>query len=406
MLTWRAPWWMYLVAVVYVLTFFFNARQEAWGPANAGWEPSWPTWFKVASVLPGSPMENAGLRAGDVLEAVNGQPLNGAPDWFLARVHFERDHAVELQIRRGEQQLALEFVIAAPAWRSWNRAHYLGVAAFYFARFILLLLAIIIAFSRPEQLNARLAALMFAVAAVAEGYPSSGWAAALRHLPVVLAIPVCLATASCLLASMVWLPFFASFPRLSLSQRWRWALALVPLLIFGVPIVASAIAMIYAPSVLARPWPVVLSAAPVRVVQDIAGVAPLLFLNVLPLYQPIAQAMLLELWLAVSVLYFAAGFLMLAANYCRLDDLQERRRVGALCLALAIFGVINVHNFFTRNWTSWFGSAPPALFSGASFVGEAVLFLLVPLTLAYCVLTEGRRAGNKQAQGAIAEHPV
>jgi hypothetical protein len=63
---------------------------------------------------------------------------------------------------------------------------------------------------------------------------------------------------------------------------------------------------------------------------------------------------------------------MLTASYRRLEDLQERRLVGAICLALVIFGVIVVHNFFTRNWTSWFGSAPPALFSGTTFVGEVV----------------------------------
>lgn len=54
MLTRRAPWWIYAVAAVYALTFLFNARQEFWGPANAGWLPSWPT-FKVAGVLPGRP---------------------------------------------------------------------------------------------------------------------------------------------------------------------------------------------------------------------------------------------------------------------------------------------------------------------------------------------------------------
>ncbi len=404
MLASRAPWWMYVVAAIYVLTFLFNARQEAWGPANAGWVPSWPT-FKVAGVVPGRPMENAGLRAGDVLEAVNGQPLKGMPDWFLARAQFERGQPVGLQIGRGEQHLILQFVIAAPAWRTWNREHDFGVLAFYFARFILLLLAVIVVFRRPEQPSARLAALMFAVGAVAEGYPSSGWAAGLRHLPAMLAIPICLATASCLLASTAWLGFFASFPRPWLRKRWRWALVLVPLVIFGLPIMASAIAMIYAPSVLARPWPLVLSATPVRAIQDIAGVAPLLFLNVLPRYQPIMQARLLELWLTVTILYFAAGFLMLTANYRRLDDPRERRRVGALCLALVIFGIIIAHNLFTRNWTSWFGSAPPALFSGGMSVAVDVLFQLVPLTLAYCVLTE-RRRGEDNPADSIAAKPL
>lgn len=243
---------------------------------------------------------------------------------------------------------------------------------------------------------------MFAVGAVAEGYPSSGWAATLRHLPAVLAIPICLATVSCLLSSIIWLPLFASFPRPRLSQKWQWVLVLVPLVIFGVPIVASAIAMIYAPSVLPKPWPLVLSANPVRVIQDIAGVAPLLFLNLLPLYQPIVQVRLLELWFAVSTVYFAAGFLMLRSSYRRLDDLHERKRVGSLCLALMIFFIIVVHNFFARNWMNWFGNPPPALlFSGPISVDTTVLFLFVPLTLAYNVLAEGKRGrGRTRAEGS------
>ncbi len=397
MLTWRAPWWMYVVAAVYALTFLFNTRQEFWGPADAGWVLSGP--FKVSSVLPGGPMDKAGLQTGDVLEAVDGQPLNGAADWFLARAHFERDHPVELQVRRGEQHLALRLVITAPVWRTWNRAEYLPAVALYVARFVLLLLAILVGFSRPEQLSARLAALMFAIGAVAEGYPSSGWAAALRHLPAVLAVPIGLATASCLFASVVWLAFFASFPRPRLSQRSRWVLVIVPLVLFGIPIVASAMAMIYAPSVLGRPWPVVLSAAPVRLIQDVAGVTPLLLLNELPLYQPILQVRVLEAWLVVTILYFAAGCLMLVANYRRLDDPQARRHVGALYLALVVFAAVVAHNFFVRNWTSWFGSTPPALFSGAGFVGETLLFLFIPLTLAYCVLTEGSARTGLTSRG-------
>src|SRR5216683_1164894 len=302
MLTWRASWWMYVIAAVYALTFLFNTRQEFWGPASEGWVLAGA--FKASSVLPGGPMDKAGLRPGDVLEAVGGQPLNGAADWFLARAYFERDHPVELQVRRGRQHLALKLVISAPAWRSWNGADYLPA---------------------------------------------------------------------------VWLAFFASFPRRWLSQRSRWALVAVPLVLFGVPIVASAIAMIYAPSVLARPWPEVLSAAPVRLIQDVAGVTPLLFLNELPLYQPSMQARLLELWLVVTILYFAVGGLMLVANYRRLEDPQARRRMGALHLALVVFAVVVAHNFFVRNWTSWFGSTPPALFSWAGFVGETLLFLFIPL---------------------------
>ena len=60
----------------------------------------------------------------------------------------------------------------------------------------------------------------------------------------------------------------------------------------------------------------------------------------------------LELWLTITVLYFAAGFLRLMVSYRHLDDLWERRRLGALCLVLVILEVITVHNLFTRNWTN------------------------------------------------------
>ena len=387
-MTWRAPWWMYVVAAVYVITFLFNTRQEFWGPASEGWVLS--GWFTAGSVQPGGPMDEAGLRPGDVLEAVGGQPLNGAPNWFLARAHFERDRPIELQVRRGAQHIALELVIAAPVWRTWNGTEYLPAVALYVARFVLLLLAILLTFSRPQQLSARLLALMFAVGAVAEGYPSSGWAAALYHLPAILAVPIGLATASCLLAGVVWLAFFASFLRRRLSPRLQCVLLVAPTVFFGLPIAASVVAIIYTPSALARPWPEVLSAAPVRFIQTFAGVTPLLFLNKLPQYRPILQAMFLEVWLVVTILYFAAGGMMLVANYRQLEDPQARRRVGTLYLALLVFAVVITHNVFVRNWTSWFGSAPPAFFAGDGFVAEVLLFLAVPLSLAYCVLTERR----------------
>ena len=168
-----APWWMYVVAFIYSLTFLFNMRQEFWGPANGGWVPE-SSFFKVASVLPGRPIEKAGVQARDFLEAADGYPLNGAANWFLARAHFERDRPIEFHVRRSEQLLALKLVIGAPVWQTLNGADYLPAIALQVARFVLLLLAILVGFSRPQQLSARLAGLMFAVGAVAEG----GWVGA------------------------------------------------------------------------------------------------------------------------------------------------------------------------------------------------------------------------------------
>jgi len=334
-------------------------------------------------------MDKAGLRAGDVLEAAGGQPLTGMPDWFVARAHFERDRPIDVQIQRDGQHLRLHLVITDPSFRTWNKAQRDSVLALYLVRLTLFLLATLVAFSRSQQqLSARLAALMLAVGAVAEGYPSSGWAAALHHLPAVLAVPICLASVSCVLAPIIWMGFGARFSRLRFPQGWQRLLVLVPTVLFGLPLVASSIAMIYAPSLLARPWPTLLSVAPVRLIQDTAGVTPLLFLSVWPFYRPTMHAWLLQLWLAMAAFYLAAGCIILLVRYYRAESLQERRRAGALFTISMLFGLIILHNFFVRNWTGWFGSAPQALFSPASFVAEAILFLPVPLTLTYCVLSQ------------------
>lgn len=399
MLKSRAPWWMPVVAVVFILTFLFNARQEFWGPANGGWVPG-PSLFKVGRVLPGEPMDKAGVHAGDVLEAVDGYPLNGAGNWFLARAHFERNRPIDLLVRRGERHLALKLIVAEPVWRTWNGSQFLAAISLQVFRSVLLLLAIFVGFSRPQQLSARLAALIFGIGSVAEGYPSAGWAAALHHLPAVLAIPIGLTTASGVLGAVVWLMFFASFPRPWFSRRLRCVLGVAPGVLFGIPIVASVIALIYTPTALARPWPVVLSAAPVRLIQDVAGVTPLLFLNKFPMYRPMAQIGLLEAWFAVTLIYFAASFLIPVAGYRRLDDPRQRRSTRALILVQFLFALFVLHNFLVRNWASWFGGKPPNLFSDAGFAGGALLLLAVPLTIAYCVLTEGRQARDNKPRGS------
>ncbi len=332
----RAPWWMYVVAAAFALTFCFNLWQEAFGPAGAGFVPVWPTLI-AARVLPGSPVDKAGMRAGDVIESVDGRPVRERPDWFTVRTNFEIGRPIELQVRRGDEHLRLRFVISTPGWRAWDSEDYLVLSALGGSRFILLLLAIFVAFSRPGQLSARLAALMFASLAVAEGYPPYGWGAALRRLPAVLSLPICLASTSWLLGSTAWLSFFAVFPRPSLTRRWQWALVLLPAIIFVPPIVAWGLAMIYAPArALGMPWRFVLSAVAVGLAQDVAGVA------------------------------------LLLRNYRRAEDANDRRRLRTLLFATCVGLIAGLA--WVQPW-----SYPLKL------VGVTV-FVFCPLSFAYAVL--------------------
>ena len=69
-----ARWWMYVVAVVFSCSMHVRSSGDL---LNGGWVPG-SSLFKVARVLPGGPMDKAGIESGDVLEAVDGYPLNGA----------------------------------------------------------------------------------------------------------------------------------------------------------------------------------------------------------------------------------------------------------------------------------------------------------------------------------------
>jgi hypothetical protein len=240
-------WWIYLLASAYVLTLCFNASQEAFGPADSGLRytgrPPDHRPLEVAEVVPRSPMQQAGVRAGDVIEAVGGRIVVGQTDWFLARAHFERDKPIEIQVRRGQDRLHLSFTIGTPNWRTLSS----GEIAFQATRMFVLLLAIVIAIARPEQLEASLVALMFAMIAVAEAFPPTGWAASLRQLPVMLSIPIALASVSWLLITVPWVSLSVRFPQRVSVRPWFWRLVLSPLIIFVPLIMMSAATVVYGP---------------------------------------------------------------------------------------------------------------------------------------------------------------
>jgi len=77
------------------------------------------------------------------------------------------------------------------------------------------------------------------------------------------------------------------------------------------------------------------------------------------------------------------------------DAAKRLCRLPALFGVAVLFGFIILQNAFVRNWTSWFGNKPPKFFAPITFVAEAILLLFVPLTLVYCVMTEG--IGPEQA---------
>ena len=378
----RAPWWMPLIAAVYVFALCFTSWVEAFGPASAGVQPAWPS-LEVARVAPGSPMDQAGVQAGDIIGAVDGRAVANQIDWFVARANFERNRSMSVDVRRGPKLLPLWFTITAPDWRSWNP----GTVAFRVARAVVLAMAVVVVWARPERRSAQLLALMFAMIATAEAFPPAGWASALRRLPIVLSLPTTMASVSWLFAGLAWQSFCWVFPRPIASGARVWTFVLVPLSVLLLLVTLSSIAFVYGPLALAMPSPF-LDSTEARALQSTFGVIPQMFINPWPLYEPRLAMWLLETWLAVTLLCLASGFATMAINARRVRDETLRRRVRLLLMGLVVSLVLGGHNVLVRNWDNVFHTAPPMLLGMTGLVVEALVFSLLAVAMAHAVVTD------------------
>lgn len=72
-------------------------------PRTGGQVPAEARGGRIVGVEPGSPAEDAGLRPGDLLLAINGQPLHDVLDYQF----YAADEQLTLQVRRGEDGLSV-----------------------------------------------------------------------------------------------------------------------------------------------------------------------------------------------------------------------------------------------------------------------------------------------------------
>ena len=72
----------------------------------------------VSAVSPGSPAAACGLRKGDVIAAVNGRAVRHAMDWWMTLMGMSASDEVELTVRRGDEQLALNLTLVAKPFQA------------------------------------------------------------------------------------------------------------------------------------------------------------------------------------------------------------------------------------------------------------------------------------------------
>jgi hypothetical protein len=243
----RAPWWMFLIAVSFCAYVALIAYQTIWGPFTTpsaipeALEARFSAGgMEIRHVSPRSLGEQAGLRAGDHILAVDGQVIRNTHDWLATRANAEAGRPERWEIARQGRRLQLTLRWQRNVWYESSGVIYLCVVTGTF------LLSLLIAFRRPDDLVARIGAWLIATAAIGFGAPS-GWAATWRHLPAAAGVLLWIPQVSRLVLDGIFLTFFTIFPGKLFRARWPWVLVWTPVLLVLPWRISAIYSVIYRP---------------------------------------------------------------------------------------------------------------------------------------------------------------
>ena len=118
----RAPWWMWLLAAIFIIYSGLQTYCYVLGPAGLG--ISLKTGGErsvVAQVDPGSAAERAGFKPGDIILARDGHPIQGRSFRRVIRPNLEVSRIYHFEIERGGQRLDLALRMErVNVFQNWN----------------------------------------------------------------------------------------------------------------------------------------------------------------------------------------------------------------------------------------------------------------------------------------------
>ena len=347
----RPPWWMYALAALFLCDWLLRSHALFLGPRGFDFTRRWEEgrWL-VAAVPPESASERAGFRAGDILVALDGRPLESPSDWRVISPNLETGRTYRFDIARGEGRLEVAYTMErARVGSRWI------FAVWEAEGFLLLATGIFIGFARPRDSLARLGALALASLSLSLSFWTSfppGGAVTWRALPAGVAALLLLPKLCSYLVGPIILTFFATFPRPLVRARWPWAIVWLPALCLAPLYLDDAFLVVYRPA------------------QALANLVP-------------EEARLVGTRL--YGLYGLLSVVALAVNYFRLTDLNDRRRLRVLFIggaAAVLPGAARLLIWRSKTFSgvfNWLGSGVPD-------VVLAVVFVLFPACFAYSIL--------------------
>ena len=331
------------MTLVFTFTYSLNLWHTVMGPEGLGDRRG--VGLRIGEVRPNGPLSKAGAHTGDILTAINGETLESALDRNIAETTLGLQQPFTIDVQSGAERLRLTALLEHRSVALWGWRNYLREGLLQVARLICLLLAVVIVTKKPDDLGARLGALLLASIAIVET-PSIGQVPLVRSLPLPLEILAAFSLPVLpLLAPTVWFCFFASFPRRRLIWPWHWFVAVLPGVMVGLPL--AIIRTAKATSLISR------------------SLSPLAFAVV-------------GLVIAAPQL---AGIGILIVNYRRAQDLNEQRKLRLLLLGTGLGWIGGIMIVLPPQVTGQLDVVPTVL----SVTGP-ILFLFFPLAFAYAIV--------------------
>jgi tRNA A-37 threonylcarbamoyl transferase component Bud32 len=352
----RPPWWMFIIAATFLADFGLQTYLRIIARPQFGWTASSENGRRVVDAVdPGTSAARAGLKPGDVILAIEGRDIQsylgraGKP--FRANLETHRPYRFEIE-REGRR---LELEIEAERAKSLQSRSDIVHIAWQFASLLLLATAMLIAFSRPYVIAARSGALALAMLSVGLYFTNlpPGYAAIWRGLPRAAGMLLWIPHICVFLFGPILLTFFVLFPRPLFRSRWPWIVIWLPSVVF---------------------LPLNFRAGYLTVYRPAAAYA-----YIPPPWVDNAQAAMLGL-------YGLAAVAVLSANYIRLKDANERRRIRLLLIGGAA-GVLPglIRLVMVGAFPKW----PVTVYIFNNFYPDvfiAVIFSLFPVCFAYSIL--------------------
>lgn len=348
----RAPWWMYLIAASLLGNFALVIYVYFWGP-----EPPFGRFnftrgaLVVEEVLPNSAGTRAGIQVGDRVLAIDGRRVLGLGQWDAIRINFEVGQAYRLQVERDGKQFERVMTLRPRSWSQQPQFTRIRILLNLASALLTLLVAFLIAFTRPYDWIARIGALSIALLGEFGSLSLYGVSAICRRLPMLVGVLIWWPAVGVFIFPVVFFGFCLIFPRKLFRSPWIW-----------VAVAPSAI-LLYA----------------------IVGFAYVTFVN--PRVEWTTPEWVPRLGASLIVSYIGAGLVALILNYRRLDDLNQKRRIRVLVAGSLVgyLGLVPLDIMYIMRASGQRGIGR-ALVSWPALLFLNILYQAFPVSWAYAIL--------------------